>query len=51
MADGLGGTDPRVRQERVRLGRGAGLGRDDEERAQRIQIVKRCGDELGIGRN
>ena len=50
MADGLFGTGPRIREERVRLGRRAGLGRDDEERAQRIQIVERRGDELGIGR-
>ena len=38
------GPLPLVGLERERLGRGAGLGRDDEESRSGIQVVKRRGD-------
>ena len=44
------GTIPGIGQEGVRFGRRPRLGRDDDERSQRIEVVERCRDVLRVGR-
>src|ERR1035437_8251425 len=43
------GAGPLIGLERERLGRGAGLGRDDAERRRRVQIIQRVSDSYGVG--